>query len=152
MNIGTASEMSLLPVKTIRYYEDYGILPRPERNEAGYRVYSEDDLRRLELVKRIRMLDMGLPDVRQIVEWASTGTCSDFQDHLLDTVRSKLAEVDQRIEELQRLKQDLHTLENSVMYSERDISSDHPMLECSPENCSCIERGVVCARLTRESR
>lgn len=152
LTIGQAAKLSGIPPKTIRYYEDYGILPRAERNDVGYRIYSGDDLRRLELVKRIRMLDMGLPEVRQLVEWASAGTCSDFQEHLLDTVRSKLSEVDSQIAQLQRLKEDLNSLERSVLVSEKEVSSDHSILDCSIKTCSCIQKGVVCARLTRGTR
>jgi MerR family transcriptional regulator, copper efflux regulator len=55
MNIGTASEKSGLPAKTIRYYEDIGLL-RPGRAENGYRDYSSNDLHRLRFLHRARGL------------------------------------------------------------------------------------------------
>ena len=73
--IGQLAELAGVPRKTIRYYEEVGVLPPPSRSGARYRIYSDIDVRRVELVRRARALDMGLAEVRELVEWASTGTC-----------------------------------------------------------------------------
>ena len=74
ITIGRLAEVTGVPTKTIRYYEESGILPPPRRNDSRYRVYSKKDVRRLELVRRARLLDITLPEVRQLVEWASSET------------------------------------------------------------------------------
>ena len=63
MNIGTAAEKSGLPPKTIRYYEDIGLL-RPDRAGNGYRDYSMADVHRLQIsaaVAQPRLLGRGMP-------------------------------------------------------------------------------------------
>ncbi len=136
--IGQLAELAGVPSKTIRYYEQAAVLPPPDRNGAGYRVYSEIDVRRLELVRRARALDMGLPEVRELVHWASTKECDDFQERFQEVLHRKLEEVDQRIAVLERLKQDLQRLEAHLTVSQKEAIADHTMLECSPETCTCF--------------
>jgi MerR family copper efflux transcriptional regulator len=68
LTIGQLSKLTGVPTKSIRYYEEVGILPPPQRSESRYRLYSETDVRRLELVRRARLLDMSLSEVRELVE------------------------------------------------------------------------------------
>jgi DNA-binding transcriptional MerR regulator len=138
LTIGDLAEATGVPPKTIRYYEEIGILPPPQRTEARYRLYSETDVRRLELIRRARLLDMALPEVRELVERASSVTCNDFQDRFLEVVRLKLDEVDKRIADLQHLKGDLQRLEAHLMEDRKETMADHTMLECSPETCTCL--------------
>lgn len=58
LTIGQLSNLAGLPTKTIRYYEDLAVLPPPDRSDSGYRLYSDIDVRRVELVRRARTLDM----------------------------------------------------------------------------------------------
>ncbi len=138
LTIGQLAKLTDVPPKTIRYYEEVGILPPPERSESRYRLYSETDVRRLELIRRARALDMTLPEVGELLEWASSGTCNDFQGRFLEVVRRKLEEVAQRIADLEHLKQDLQRLEAHFLESEKEVKADHTVLECSPETCTCL--------------
>ena len=138
ITIGQLAEATGVPPKTIRYYEEVGVLPAPARNEVQYRIYSETDVRRLELVRRARMLDMTLPEVRELVEWASSGICNDFQGRFLEVVHRKLEEVDKRIDDLEHLKQVLERLEAHFVETEKEVNADHTVLECSPETCKCL--------------
>ena len=101
---GQLGKLTGVPPKTIRYYEEAGILPLPERSESRYRSYCETDVRRLELIRRARALDMTLPEARELVEWASSNKCDDFQGRFQAMVRRKLEEVDKRIADLESLK------------------------------------------------
>lgn len=140
LTIGDLAEATGVPPKTIRYYEEIGILPPPQRTEARYRLYSETDVRRLELIRRARLLDMTLPEVRELVEQASSTTCNDFQGRFVEVVRLKLEEVDRRIDDLQGLKADLQRLEAHLTEAGKEVAADHTMLECSPETCTCLGR------------
>ena len=136
--IGQLAELADVPRKTIRYYEEVGVLPLPDRSETKYRLYSEIDVRRVELVRRARALDMGLAEVRELVEWASTGSCNNFQERFQEVLHRKLEEVDQRIADLQHLKQDLQRLDAHFAVSQKEANADHTVLECSLETCTCL--------------
>jgi hypothetical protein len=81
---------------------------------------------------------MALPEVRELVERASSVTCNDFQGRFLEVVRLKLDEVDRRIADLQHLKVDLRRLEAHLMEAGKETMADHTMLECPPETCTCL--------------
>ena len=138
LTIGQLAELAGVPRKTIRYYEEVGVLPPPGRSDAGYRLYSDIDVRRVELVRRARALDMGLADMRELVEWASTGSCNDFQERFQEVLHRKLEDVDLRIADLEHLKQDLERLGAHFAVSQKEADADHTVLECSPETCTCL--------------
>ena len=66
MNVGTAARRSGLPAKTIRYYEDIGLIS-PARAGNGYRDYSSDDVHRLAFLRRARGLGFSIEDCRQLM-------------------------------------------------------------------------------------
>ena len=138
LTIGQLSELAGVPRKTIRYYEGVGVLPPPGRSDARYRLYSDIDVRRVELVRRARALDMGLDEVRELVEWAGTGSCNDFQERFQGVLHRKLEDVDQRLADLEHLKQDLQRLGAHFEMSQKEADAGHTMLECSPETCTCL--------------
>jgi DNA-binding transcriptional MerR regulator len=65
--IGELARLSGLSVKTIRFYSDRGLVPPAGRTEAGYRVYDERALARLELVRALRELGASLADVERVL-------------------------------------------------------------------------------------
>ena len=138
LTIGQLADLVGVPRKTIRYYEEVGVLPPPGRSDARYRLYLDVDVRRVELVRRARALDMGLAKVRELVEWASTGSCNDFQERFQEVLHRKLEEVDQRIADLDHLKLDLQRLGAHFAVAQKEANADHTVLECSPETCTCL--------------
>ncbi len=123
MNIGSASSKSGLPAKTIRYYEDIGLL-KPERAENGYRDYSTSDVHKLRFLQRSRGLGFSVEECRQLLalyedkERASADVKSIAQ--------SKLVEIDRKIIELRELQQ---TLKHLVAHCHGDRRPDCPILE-----------------------
>lgn len=67
-SIGELSRLSGVSVKTIRHYSDTGVLPPSDVTGAGYRLYSEADRSRLELIRALRAAGFGLPTIRNLVE------------------------------------------------------------------------------------
>jgi DNA-binding transcriptional MerR regulator len=65
--IGELSRRSGVPVKTIRHYSDVGVLPPSAKSEAGYRLYSEADRSRLELIRTFRAAGFGLPAIERML-------------------------------------------------------------------------------------
>ncbi|MGW1757164.1 MerR family transcriptional regulator [Streptomyces mirabilis] len=66
-SIGELARRTGLTVKAIRFYSDRGIVPPTGRSPAGYRLYGADALARLDLVRTLRDLGVGLPDIRKVV-------------------------------------------------------------------------------------
>jgi DNA-binding transcriptional MerR regulator len=67
--IGEVSIRSGLPVKTIRYYTDIGLLnPQVRRSPSGYRLYESDVLNRLTFIRRTQALGLSLSEIRDILE------------------------------------------------------------------------------------
>ncbi|GIH79391.1 MerR family transcriptional regulator [Planobispora longispora] len=72
LTIGRLSERTGMPVRTIRYWSDVGALPPAGRTEGGYRLYDAASVARLELIRTLRELGLGLEDVRRILERETT--------------------------------------------------------------------------------
>lgn len=67
MNIGMASDASGVSAKMIRYYESIGLVPAPARTGGGYRVYSENDVRRLRFIHRAREFGFPIERIRALI-------------------------------------------------------------------------------------
>ena len=135
-----ADELQLNP-KTIRYYEEVGLLPHPRRSESGYRLYSTKDVERLRLIKRAKLLGLSLSEIKEIVEYAIDGRCSALKRHLLSVVDAKLAEIDQKIQNMILFREDLRRYRADL--SGRLVSRGEG--ECQPAipaPCQCIGEEV----------
>ena len=135
-----ASELHLNP-KTIRYYEEVGLLPKPRRSESGYRIYSHDEMGRLQLVKRAKVLGLSLAEIKELVEYAIDGRCSALEHRLLSLVEAKLGEIDQKIQDLATFREDLTQYQRDLSSRLASIAQDerNPAV---PTPCHCIGEDV----------
>lgn len=110
MNIGTAARQSGLPPKTIRYYEDIGLLTA-DRAANGYRDYSSEDVHRLRFVQRSRSLGFSVEECRQLLSLYTDRDRASADVKAIAT--EKLGEIDRKIAELTGLRSMLgHLVEN----------------------------------------
>ena len=95
-------------VQTLHYYEREGLIPAPPRSAAGYRLYPPDLVERVAFVRKAQALGLPLAEIREVLSLAALGTspCGRVQAALAE----KLAEVDQRLQELQSFRDDLAAL------------------------------------------
>ncbi|MBI3454888.1 MAG: MerR family transcriptional regulator [Candidatus Rokubacteria bacterium] len=108
--IGAIAVQSGVPIKTIRYYEEVGLLPRPARTAARYRLYSPEIVERLHFVKKAQSLGLRLTDIKEILDLADRGRCPcGHVQHLL-----KL-----RLQELNRKIADLHLIQRRITQAVR---------------------------------
>lgn len=108
LSIGTLARHSGTTPPTIRYYEQIGLLRRPDRREGGHRVYGEADLQRLTFIRRCR--DFGFP-IEQVRELVSVTENADRScNEVRDLARDQLAAVRARMEELRELEASLSVL------------------------------------------
>lgn len=68
MHIGEMAEKSGLSSRTLRHYEAIGLLPPTGRSEGGYRVYTDEDLRRLMTIRRMKALDYSTTEMGRLLE------------------------------------------------------------------------------------
>jgi DNA-binding transcriptional MerR regulator len=102
LTIGGLARATGVSPKTIRYYEQVGVLPAPPRSRAGYRQYTARGVDRLLFVHRARVLGLPVREVRTLSA-ALDGPHGTMRPRLLGAVRVQLAAVQQRIAELQGL-------------------------------------------------
>ncbi len=108
MRIQDASQTTGVAAKTIRYYEEIGLLPAPARGENNYRQYTEQDVARLRLVAGARRLDLSLDDIREILALRERreAPCR----VLLERLAHKADEVAERIRALTQMERELRDL------------------------------------------
>ena len=106
LKIGEVASRSEIPVKTIRYYEEIGLLvPATTRSESGYRLFNPSVLNRLAFIKRAQSLGLSLSEIQELLEVHDSGElpCGALKQHLL----LKVEAITQQIEALEILKSEL---------------------------------------------
>lgn len=109
LKIGEVAERSGLSVKTIRYYEEIGLLaPQVERSTVGYRLFHPEVLSRLSFIRRSQSLGLTLQEIQQILQVHDQGhlPCGEVRQHL----QSKMDEISRQIQSLELLKGELQTI------------------------------------------
>ncbi|WP_071674702.1 Cu(I)-responsive transcriptional regulator [Nioella nitratireducens] len=122
MNIGDVSRLSGLPAKTIRYYEDIGLV-RPLRSENGYRAFRETDLHKLAFLGRARALGFTIEDCRALLAlYEDEGRESASVKRI---AQEHLTQIDDKIAQLQSMRA---TLAHLVHACAGDDRPDCPIL------------------------
>jgi MerR family mercuric resistance operon transcriptional regulator len=107
-SIGLLAKRAKCKVETVYYYEKEALMPKPPRSEGGHRVYDIKHLKRLNFIRRSRDLGFSLKQVRELL------TFIDEPNHCCGEVKSmaslQVQEVQQKIDDLQRLKQALNDM------------------------------------------
>jgi MerR family copper efflux transcriptional regulator len=108
LKIGAVAQRSGVPVKTIRFYCDEGLLQPASRSEGRYRLFDQSVFAELALIRNLKAMDLPLSAVHGVLSARRSGvcTCTDLQA----TIRGKLGEIQSRIEDLQTLESDLQTM------------------------------------------
>lgn len=95
-------------LETVRYYERRGLLPKPPRTAAGYRVFPEEAARRLRFIKRAQALGFSLREIRDLLSLRMRLGTS--RAEIRARAHAKILDVDQKIQSLQAIKKALRTL------------------------------------------
>jgi Cu(I)-responsive transcriptional regulator len=102
MNIGEAASRSGVPTKTIRYYEDVGLIGPAARSDNGYRAYGERDVHVLRFVQRARSLGFSLQDCRQLLALYQDPARASAE--VKAVTERRLAEIDRKIATLTAMR------------------------------------------------
>ena len=123
MNVAAAARRTGLPAKTIRYYEDIGLI-RPARAGNGYRDYSNDDIHRLAFLRRARGLGFSIEDCRQLM--ALYRDKSRASHDVREIARKHVTAIEEKVRELESMRTTLHKLIHACHGDERP---DCPILD-----------------------
>lgn len=102
MRIGELAEATGTTTKTLRFYEDSGLLPPPKRTVSGYRDYDQDAIARLDFIRRGRATGLTLAQVREVLDIRDAGTAPCH--HVKELLDIRLTALDQQIADLQALR------------------------------------------------
>lgn len=134
MKIGDLASATGMSAKTIRFYEQEGLLPEPPRTESGYRNYSGEDVERLQFVRQAKLLGLSLQEIR------GTLVLSDSDEPTCMHVRAVL---DEKIDALDHALKDLRSLRSELVTLRDEAGTT---VDCHPEGgniCGIIEFGHV---------
>jgi len=124
MNIGDAARASQVSAKMIRHYEAIGLIGAARRTDAGYRVYSAQDVQVLQFIHRARALGFSLDQIRELLAlWQDKGRASSDVRAL---AREHIGELNRKIAEMEAMRR---TLERLAASCHGDSRSDCPILD-----------------------
>ena len=129
MHIGELAARFGLNSKTIRYYEEIGLLPRADRSESGYRRYDERDVEHLGFIRRAKTLGLSLDEIHDILSVWQEGAPPCGQ--VLELIDLKIGVIDQRIADLVAFRADLTTLRAAW------TDEDKRLRRAAPSACIC---------------
>ena len=108
LSIGELSRQLEMSQRTIRYYEEIGLLNSIKRVEGGRRIYTEKDLRRLKLIKRLKIMGMTLSEMQELESmWSYEKSNEKLLKRLLELLGNHLKRLDDRIADLDILRHEI---------------------------------------------
>ncbi len=112
LKIGQLAKRLGLNPRTIRFYENAGVLPEPERTAGGYRIYTAEDEERLRFIKAAQRLGLKLGEIKEVLAFRDREQrpCS----YVAELINVRLAEVDERMRDLRTLERELTTLQHRI--------------------------------------
>ena len=127
LKIGEFAEKGGVSKRTLRHYEEMGLLAPENRTSGGFRLYDENDLLKLEIIKTFKELGFSLEEVREIIQSQVKIRKSRREqiNHSQDVFKKQLDQVEQQIRELQE-RRDL---------IERGLEALEECRNCSRDSC-----------------
>ncbi len=115
LTIGEIARKVGFTPRTIRYYEDIGLLNSVRRVEGGRRIYTDEDVRRLKFIKRLKLLGLTLEEMKELEELYLTHRSNErVLPRLLELLDQHLGEIESRIEQLRMLKRDIEAYRDHI--------------------------------------
>ncbi len=115
MKIGEVARRLGVTPQAIRFYEERGLLPAPDRADNDYREYGPEDFERLRLLVGLRQLDVPLDAAAPLAVLCVEGRCEDVSVGLREVIRDRRAEIARRRAELDHLDRKLQVLDENLL-------------------------------------
>ena len=105
---GKLARKANLNIETLRYYENIGLMPKPKRMDSGYRIYNEDDLKKLLFIKNSKMLGFTLKEIKELLflKVDDERKCNDVRI----IAEKKIKEIELKVKEMNKIKKALKQL------------------------------------------
>ncbi len=132
MKAGEVAARAGVGVQTLHYYERLGLLPKPERSAANYRLYSGEKLRRVQFIKKAQAAGFSLEEIKEIFQ-CRQGDASRCR-HVAELAEKRLRGLDTELEMLLAFR---HSLAAALPKWKKESSSRQ---KCAGEFCDLIER------------
>jgi MerR family mercuric resistance operon transcriptional regulator len=100
--IGGLSKLTGVNIETIRYYERSGVLPKPQRDMGGRRIYKDADIRRLNFIHKCRRLGFSLKEISSLLSLVDSGEFTCKQVHELTVHHAE--QVSEKIDDLKKME------------------------------------------------
>jgi len=114
-SIGELSKNLEMSQRTIRYYEEIGLLNSIKRVEGGRRIYTDVDLRRLKLIKRLKIMGMTLSEMQELeAMWTYEKSNEKVLKRLLELLANHLKRLDDRIADLDILRHEIQEYQERI--------------------------------------
>ncbi len=125
LTTGRLAKEAGVNIETIRYYERQGLLPRPPRKSSGYRLWPLDTVKRIRFIKHAQELGFSLREISELLSLRTEAnkTCLEVKQ----IADEKIADIDQKIKSLKRIKKALKKLSQTCPGS--GPISDCPILD-----------------------
>lgn len=122
---GALAKAAGIKGETVRFYENRGLLAEPERNDAGYRLYSEEDVQKLRFIRRAKDLGFSLKEVAELLELrvSPRGGCAGVREQAME----KIEQIEAKLRDLKRMKAGLVKLARAC--EERSPTGPCPIIE-----------------------
>ena len=130
LGVADVGRLTGLSRKALRHYETLGLVEPATRTEAGYRLYDDDALRRIELVNRAKVLGLTLAEAKEFLHVAE-GCCGENHPELATLVEHKLEETDRRLAELANLRATLRGVLDRLDATEGQHRCEESLCTCN---------------------
>lgn len=155
--IGEAAKMTGVSAKTLRFYEDKGIIKSAERNEEnGYRLYSKMNIQEIKMVKYARDLGLALGEIKKLMVGCKDGDCEHTKEYNKQVIDNYIRMLTERINQMTNLREKMVRLQKNGPYCCEILhqliindrkEGDKEMRYCDEcgDNCQCGD-GCDCGK------
>ncbi|SRR6266478_1817419 len=132
LKVGMVAKAAGVGVQTLHYYERLGLLPKPQRSTANYRLYSSDAIRRVKFIKKAQAIGLTLEETKQILHLKERGRAPCRK--VAELGEKHLQEIERRLTQLRAYRRVL--AQSVITWRKENLSERH----CAGEFCDLIEQ------------
>lgn len=131
MTIGKAARLINVNPRTLRFYEQIGLVYPSNHSEGGYRLYSLQDIEKLKFIIRAKKIGLTLDEIKSILSLTKEGLCLSVKQRVGEMLALKICDIDNQIDELLELKKEFTNF--------KEYLDKKKLLGKNSSTCSCLE-------------